>query len=321
MKLISLLFGLLSASVADALTVRAGMWGPADLKDVEAVLDHILSAHMTPAMHNRAQVVAADVKSYISAVSLGHNMTKSERRNNVTAAIKELAELQVELNREMAKEVKIHDKYTEQEAGLEKQLKTKKDELAQDEKKLQLYKLKKELAEKQLELDNLELEKARGAHSEDSAVEDGKARNEVIKSLLVVANGFKANGTNASLPPQITAILTDLRKHSETIRTGLAKLDGVEKTSEAHLDDVLKNATVGGTTDATAKARSMIQSLKKKEERKFQKLRVVKKTALSELDTAIASIEKGDAATLQKTLAKMQAETKAVNAKSGHFLY
>merc|ERR1719469_445545 len=258
-------------------------------------------------MHNRAQVVAADVKSYISAVSLGHNMTKSERRNNVTAAIKELAELQVELNREMAKEVKIHDKYTEQEAGLEKQLKKKKDELAQDE--------------KQLELDNLELEKARGAHSEDSAVEDGKARNEVIKSLLVVANGFKANGTNASLPPQITAILTDLRKHSETIRTGLAKLDGVEKTSEAHLDDVLKNATVGGTTDATAKAQSMIQSLKKKEERKFQKLRVVKKTALSELDTAIASIEKGDAATLQKTLAKMQADTKAVNAKSGHFLY
>ena len=39
------------------------------------------------------------------------------------------------------------------------------------------------------------------------------------------------------------------------------------------------------------------------------------------IDTAIASFDQGDVGGLQTVLTKMQEETKAVDAKSGHFLY
>jgi hypothetical protein len=343
MKLISFVFGLLTTSSSDALKVRSGMWGPADLTDVETVLEHILSLHMTPAMHDRAQVVAADVKKDIAAISVGRNMTKTERREKVGAAIKELAEFQTEMEKEtdeMVKEQKranmtakmvklgnkldpkVREEYDTKKATLEKELKEKQAELAKDEKEIQLFKLKKELAEKQLELNNLEMEKARDATSQKNEVEDAKAQKEMVKNLLSIANGLKTPKVDVKLPPQINAILTDLRKRSETMKTGLAKLDATQKKSEADLDAALKKQVgTTGNTDAMSKAQAMIRSLKKKEERKFQKLRAVKKSELNELDTAVASIEKGDVGALQKVLVKMQAETKAIDAKSGHFLY
>lgn len=341
MKLIKCVVGLLVASSSNALKVRAGMWGPADLKDVEMVLEHILSLHMTPEMHARAQVVAADVKKDIAAVSIGRNMTKTERREKVGAAIKELAEFQAEMEKEtdemmkaqkegdlksrMVKlgnklDPKVEAKYEEKKEALEKELKEKQAELAKDEKEIQLFKLKKELAEKQLELNNLEMQKAQDASSKKKDAEDAKLQKEMVNNLASITNGLKAD---AKLPPQINAILVDLRKRSDSLKSGLAKLDASQKKSEADLDMALtKQVTTSVTgTDAMTKAQAMIRSLKKKEERKFQKLRAVKKSELNELDTAIASVEKGDVAGLQKVLVKMQAETKAVDAKSGHFLY
>lgn len=102
MKLIPLIVGALAVSSSDALKVRAGMWGPADLELVDTSLQHILSLHMTPAMHKRVEVVAADVKSDIAAVSLAHNMTKQQRQAKVGAAIKELVEFQAEMQNETA---------------------------------------------------------------------------------------------------------------------------------------------------------------------------------------------------------------------------
>ena len=65
MKLIPVIVGALAVSSSDALKVRAGMWGPPDLELVDTALQHILSLHMTPEMHKRAEVVAADVKELL----------------------------------------------------------------------------------------------------------------------------------------------------------------------------------------------------------------------------------------------------------------
>lgn len=342
MKFASIFFSLFAAST-DALEVRQGVWGPADLEAVETVLGRILSLHMTPEMHARAQVVAADVKQDIAAVATGRNMTKTDRKAKVAAAIKELGNFQEEMEKEtddlikaeksanmtakMAKlgnklDPKVLEGYNEKKAALEKKLAEKQAELSKDEKEIQLYKLKKELAEKQLELNNLELEKARDAKSKTSEAEDAKAQEEAVNKLVSIANGLKdSKSVSAKLPPQINAVLMDLRKRSDSIKVGLKALDATQKKSEDDLDEALKKQVGSGSSDAMTKAQAMIRSLKKKEERKFQKLRAVKKAQLTELDTAIASIEKGDVKGLQQVLTKMQSETKATDAKSGHFLY
>jgi hypothetical protein len=344
MKFFSLAVGLLTASTSDALKVRAGMWGPGDLKMVDGVLEHILSMHMTPEMHARAQVVAADVKKDIAAISTGRNLTKAERQSKVAAAITELGHFQEEMEKETdeltkeqkysnmtAKMVKlgnkldpkVEQKYEEKKAELEKKLHEKQGELEKDEKEIQLYKLKKELAEKQLELNNLEMDKAKDAMSKKTEVEDSKAQQEMVKNLLSIATGLKGqNQTVVKLPPQMNAILADLLKRSASMKAGLAKLDETQKKSEADLDAALtKQVGTKGSSDVMSKAQAMIKSLKKKEERKFQKVRAVKKNQANELDSAIESIQKMDIGALQKVLGKMQAETKATDAKSGHFLY
>lgn len=194
-------------------------------------------------------------------------------------------------------------------------------ELAKDEKEIQLYKLKKELAEKQLELNNLEMEKARDAASKKTEVEDAKAQEALMKNLESIANELKGPA-KSKLPPQIDAVLVDLRKHSDSVKASLAKLDETQKKSETDLDAALKQQLGdAGKTDAISKAQAMIKSLKKKEQRKFQKVRAVKNNQLSELSSAIASIEKRDADALRAVLSKMQTESKATDAKSGHFLY
>jgi len=218
---------------------------------------------------------------------------------------------------------KVEQKYEDKKAELEKKLHEKQDELAKDEKEIQLYKLKKELAEKQLELNNLEMDKAKDAMSKKNEVEDSKAQQEMVKNLLSIATGLKGqNQTVVKLPPQMNAILADLLKRSASMKAGLAKLDETQKKSEADLDAALKKQVgAKGSSDVMSKAQAMIKSLKKKEERKFQKVRAVKKNQANELDSAIASIQKMDIDALQKVLGKMQAETKATDAKSGHFLY
>lgn len=342
MKFASIFFSLFAAST-DALQVSQGMWGPADLEAVETVLGRILSLHMTPEMHTRAQVVAADVRQDIAAVATSRNLTKTERKAKVAAAIKELGDFQVEMEKEtddlikaeksanmtarMVKlgnklDPKVLDSYNKKKVDLEKKLAEKQAELSKDEKEIQLYKLKKELVEKQLELNNLELEKAHDAKSQKSEVEDAKAQEEAVNKLVSVANGLKdSKSAAAKLPPQINAVLVDLRKRSDSIQVSLKTLDATQKKSEIDLDAALKKQVGNSDSDAMTKAQTMIRSLKKKEERKFQKLRAVKKSELSEIDTAITSIEKGDVKGLQDVLTKMQSETKAVDAKSGHFLY
>jgi len=47
----------------------------------------------------------------------------------------------------------------------------------------------------------------------------------------------------------------------------------------------------------------------------------LKKAQLSELDSAIRSLAKGDVVGLQKSLQKMKVEVKALDTKSGSFLY
>jgi len=343
MKFGSFVFALFIAP-SHGLKVRAGMWGPADLTAVETALEHVLSLHMTPAMHKRAQVVAADVKEDIMAISSGRNVTKSERQQKVGAAIKELGQFQQDMEKETDELVKAEkagnmtakmvalgndldpetlEKYNTKKAALEKKLAEKQAELSKDENMIKLIKLKKDLAEKQLELANLEMQKAKSASSKEGEAEDAKSQQEMVKNLLSVAKGLKApsNKTVSKLPPAVDAILADLHKRSAALNATLAKIDETQRKSEAQIEDVLKKQVGAGKTDAITKAEAMIKSLKKKEDRKFQKLRVVKKSEMNEIDSAIASIQKGDVAGLQKVLGKMQAETKAVDAKSGHFLY
>jgi len=315
----------LVASQADALTVRAGMWGPGDLKDVEMALEHILSLHMTPEMHKRAQVVASDVKTDISAIALSRNLTKTERQQKVRAAIQELVAFQDEMQNAtttMEQEEKMKAKMGKlgkeldpaKLEELKKELTLKKAELAKDEQAIKLMKLKKQLAEKELELDNLEIQKAHDKSAKTS-VEDSKAQAELLKNLMAMSK-------NLTQSPQVGKVVADLKKRAKSLTDTLTSIDTTQKKSEAQLDEALKNQLASsGKQDAISKAQSMIKSLKKQEERKFQKVRAVKKSELNDINTAIRSVEKGDVAELKKTLQKMQAEGKATDAKSGHFLY
>lgn len=50
------------------------------LTDVEMVLEHIPSLHVTSAMHRRSQVVVGEVEIDIAAIVTAHNLTRRDGR-------------------------------------------------------------------------------------------------------------------------------------------------------------------------------------------------------------------------------------------------
>ena len=79
----------------------------------------------------------------------------------------------------------------------------------------------------------------------------------------------------------------------------------------------VKNAT----TDAMRKGEVMLNSLLKEEHRKYLKARAPKETEQKELVDGIHSIQKGDVTALAHLMAKMEVESKSLQAKTKGFLY
>jgi len=313
-----LLAALVAFQPAQSLRTRAGMWGPPDLKSVETALESILKLPMTPDHKKMAEHVAGDVRADIAAVSTG-KLNQADRKAKVTSAIKELVDFQGDLQKQVSE---VDDDRVKKMAALEKELAAKKAELAMEEKEIQMVKLKKELAEKELQLNNLQShKKILQADTEDSKERDALVANLVgmAKNLKAVAEPKKAvAGAEASVNPEISAILTKLQSRSKTLEESIAKLSSEEKSSEKELDVAVGGKLpTKGKDDAIAQGQSLIRNLKKQEHRKFEKARALKKRELTEITNAIHSIESGDVKALSQTLQKMQDENKALNAGDG----
>lgn len=303
-----LLAALVAFQPAQSLRARSGMWGPSDLKTVETALESVLKVPMTPEHMKMAEHVAADVRADIAAVSTG-KLNQADRKSKISSAVKEMVDLQGVLQKQ---ESEIDDEKVKKMAALEKELAAKKAELAMEEKEIQLAKLKKELVEKEMQMSNLHSKKD---HAQADA-EDSKDRDALVANLVSMAEKLK--GTK----PDMSPILTKLQSRSKKLQDSIAKLNSEEKSSEKQLDGATKGQVpTKDKDDAISRGQALIRNLKKQEHRQFEKARALKKRELTEITSAIHSIESGDVKALTQALQKMQAENMALNANGDTFLH
>jgi len=247
--------------------------------------------------------LAADVKADIEAVE-GGNLTKAQAHDKVGAAIKELTAFETQL----AKPPPMDAARAQKIAELEKKLAEKKGELAKDENMIKLFKLKKELAEKRLRLQGLlDSKKNQEKNSKANQAEAAKT-NDMVKSLVSMAKNSGLKGKQ-EMPAPMKAILASVESQRVSVADDLKKMEAEEKAGEAKIDGALGKG-------ADAQSQGMLKRLKKEQHRKFAKDQALKRIELNELKDAEASVESGDLAALQKTLAKIEQEGKALQAKA-----
>lgn len=312
---------------AKKLSATEGTWGEPDLAAVNAALQTVLHGkHLTAEQKKLAEHVAEDVKKDIAVLVANKGLTKEARRAKVMHAIKELAGLQGALegqhhSKKNATAIRAHL------AEMEKQLSQKKAELAKDMDQMKVLALEKELAEKRMQLESLEAAKAKADGSKSAAAEEA-SKQDMVAKLVAMAKGLKAKNSPAkatkATPPEMPVmkgIIAELEQHAKAVKEEIAHMDAADKKIVADIGGMVKEKlpTVGNN-DALARGQSMLNMLKKKEQRKYQKARAVKQAELRELETAIASIKKGDVKALQKVMAKMQGEIQTAKAK-GAFLH
>jgi len=302
---------LLFVSVASAIAEDA--WGPPD--SVHA-LDAVISAvnkivampHLSPEKLARAKVVAADVRSNIEAVE-GGKLSKQEANKKIAGAIKELTSFETEM-------FAVHNVSNIQSklANLQKQLASKKAELVKAQSMMKLLKLKKMLAEKRLQLQNLMDEKRASAASRGSDAADATKTNQMVKKLLSMTKSLAAAKKDSSAFKEALAVV-QAREHE--VSDGLARLEAEDQKAGATLRGALSK---GGATGDT-KVQGMLKHLEAEEHHKFAKAEALKKIDMNNLKAAETSIQKHDVQGLQRTLFKMAKESKALESKSGKFLY
>jgi hypothetical protein len=284
-------------------------WGPPDsvqaLGAVIGMVDKLVKSAKTPEALKKAQVLAADVKADIEAVE-GGNLTKAQAHDKVGAAIKELTAFETQLSKPPPMDPARAQKLAE----LEKKLAEKKAELAKDENMIKLFKLKKELAEKRLRLQGLLDSKKNQEKNAKADQAEAAKTNDMVKSLVSMAknSGLKAK---EEMPAPMKAILASVESQRVSVADDLKKMEAEEKAGEAKIDGALGKG-------ADAQSQGMLKRLKKEQHRKFAKAQALKRIELNELKDAEASVESGDIAGLQKTLAKIEQEGKALQAKAGN---
>jgi len=306
-------------------SARAGVWAPPDLHAVSVILDGVLHTRMSPENRKLAQHVAEDVKADIAAVVNGKNMSKKAMRATVAMAIKEIEGLQHKLEEVpnvTALKLEIDTKT--------KEMQEKKKELEMEEKEIKVMMLKKELMEKKLKLQKLMEAKMSSKQSKQSQKEEAQAQNEVVAKLAVAAKGLASSNTtklaakgNSTVAKNqaLSGIIADLKARQKKLSDIISKMDADEKKRTSNLEAMTKKELPAKKDDPLAKGQAMLKGLDKEEHRKYQKERAIKKAQLAEIDSAIKSIAKGDVAALEQTLKKMKAEVKALDAKTGNFIY
>lgn len=317
---------LVAFSGADArlrkVSVTEGTWGPADLDAVGHALDMVLGEkHLLPEQRTLAQHVSDDVKKDIkSLVSGGSKLTKQAKNILVANAMKEMSGLEDALSHPPALH---HKNATELEAKLvamQKELAQKKSELLKDQDQMKVLSLEKLLAEKRMELESLEAQKAKSDSIKSAAAQDA-SKADMVQKLLAMAKSMATNkhqstAAKKAQPSQVKAILATLQQHSKDLTATLQQMDTANKKVNHDLDAMVKEEAASDKSQST-----MLKGLKRKEQRKYEKARALKKAELTEVNSAIQSIEKGDVKTLQKVMKKMQQEAQAMKASSGNFLH
>jgi hypothetical protein len=301
------------------------------LDSIEAALTAVVNnKHLSAAQLKSAKTVAASVEATVTELesAKGKQLSKEARAAKVTAAIKELQDLQDEWQKAATQAV------SQKKADLMKQLASKEAELAKEQKMLKVINLEKALAEKKLALEKLvEMKNARERDgAQQQAQKEAAERQEMVSNVLNMAKSLQAaQGKPVSTahaaakvtdgkPAMLKTVLAHLESRMNNVTASLEKIDAAEKKHEAELKDAMK-APKNGTTDAIGKGASLLKILLKKEHRQFDKSRAALKTEYKELHEAVTSIKKGDVAGLTKVMAHMQGEMKALEAKSHNFLY
>jgi len=297
------------------------VWGPADgVKALDAVskaVDAIVAAPHLSAQHlTQAKQVALDVKKDVEEVESNKTLSKDERNAKVGAAVKELMGLKEEFSRPTS-QTEVKSKL----ATLQKELSEKKEALEKDEAMINLLNLQKALAEKKMELQKLMEKKNASQNSKSAQAQEAGEETLLLGKLSAIASELATNTSKDLSAPAKTAV-ADLKARENNVTASLAKLEAIDKKSEALLDAAAKrNIPSTGKDDPIRKEQSMLRVLKKEEHRKIMKAEVLKKEEISELKQAEVSIEKRDVQGLKKTLAKMQGEARVLAAKSGNFLH
>merc|ERR1719316_2435375 len=111
-----------------------------------------------------------------------------------------------------------------------------------------------------------------------------------------MTNVTKAPAAPQPVNPKLVAITAALEVQVKAVTAQLAKMDEAEKKMMSGIERMVseKLPAKKGDKAAIAKSQAVLKMLKKKEQRKYEKVRAMKKAELDELKTAITSIKKGD---------------------------
>jgi len=310
-------FRLLSVALLSVCSFAAEVWGPNDsvhaLDGVIAAVNQIVSnPHLSATNLAKAKKVAEDVKADIEAVE-GGKLSKQAAHEKVGNAIQELMSFQSGL---AAAASTGSSSKADKLAELEKSLEAKKAQLAKAENMLKLMKLKKALAEKKLKLQKLIDQKNAAKKGGQEAEAEATKANELIKALSTGVADMKDSKKDADLK----TVLATVHSRKEEVSASISKMEEAEKKAEGELEAVIKAQMPGGAGQGDDKAKGMLKQLKAEEHRKFAKAEATKKIQLNELKDAEAAIEKHDVNGLERTLAKIEKDNKALQSKSGKFL-
>lgn len=296
-------------------------WGPSDSVHaldavITAVNQIVKNPHLSPDNLKKATKVAEDIKGDIEAVE-GGKLTKSQAHDKVGAAIKELSSFEVDLSKPSATVDKI--------SLLKKELADKEALLAKTENMMKLLKLKKQLAEKKLMLETLLDKQASAKNGQKADQEELAKTSSMVSSLVKMAKDLAGKGQGKDeaaekngkqeLPGPLKAVLTTLQSREKVLSEGLSKSVAEHQKGDAELDSAMQKEKSG------SQRQTMVKRLRADVDHKFAKARALKQNELNELKEAESSLESRDINKLQKVLAKMQHETRALEAKSGNFLH
>jgi len=240
----------------------------------------------------------------------GGKLTKEQAHEKVGEAMKELVAFSATIEQQANEKVGDGSK---RKAELQQRLAEKEAALAKLQKQMEVLKLKKELVEKKLMLQKLLAAKQGNT---EQGEEDGKAMVKLTEQLQRAAGNIK--GAEAA------KALQAVQQREEAVKAHLARLAADQTKSEEMMKAAVEGKLMNGGSqkeDALQKGRQMIKELEKREKRKFAKVRAGQQLELEGLKEAEAGLKSHDAAALKKSLQKLEQESKALQAKSGKFLY
>jgi len=301
----------------------------AAINAVEQALAKLTSnPRMSPEMVGAAKKVTQEAEQAAKEIE-SVNTSKAEKMKLVGHAIASLQSLQGRWER-AAKDALAREKSAEEKetglaariAELKKQLEKKRAVLAKDEGMLKEAQMQKEILEKAEQSEGGSKEEARQQEAELASLEA------MAKSMSSVPKAAEKHRTQAhsKVAAPLEHVVADLRARARNLTAALERLDSEEKKREAELEAAWpgvagNRAPAQGKKDAAQQSQKMLTALRKQARRGYKKARAVKAAELAELNEAIGSIEKGDVQALSKLMARMQHESKQLNAKAKNFLY